>query len=81
MLYHDYGIKTVPHYLPVYLFSLFKEMGYRPGECPVAEKVYLRLTNPPFNVLVSDEDVDYMIASFKETVVRLKKGERVKQVN
>lgn len=78
MVYKDYGIKTVPHYLPVYLFSMFREMGYKPGECPGAEKIYSKLTNPPFNLLVSDEDIDYMIDSFKEAVKRLKRGERAK---
>jgi len=76
MVYRDYGIKPVPHYLPVYLFSMFREMGYGPGLCPVAEDIYRRLTNPPFNVIVNEADVDYMAASFREAAKRLRKGER-----
>ena len=41
-LYHEFGIKTVPHYLPPYRFSIFQEMGYEWSQCPVA--IYLAKT-------------------------------------
>jgi len=50
-------------------------MGYRKEECAVANRIYDHLTNPPFNLLLADDDVDYMIDSFKAIVERLKREE------
>lgn len=41
------GIGVNVHYLPVYLHSSYRELGYRSGLCPVAEGAYERLLSLP----------------------------------
>lgn len=54
ILYHEFGIKTVLHYLPPYRFTIFQEMGYEWEQCPVAERIYSQLTNTPMNLSLTD---------------------------
>ena len=81
MLYYEFGIKTVPHYLPPYRFDIFQEMGYPKEMCPQAERIYSQLTNTPMNLSLTDAQVEYMIESIGKTVDRLKKGRRRPAMN
>lgn len=44
ILYYEEGIQAILHYLPNYLFSVYKKRGYKPGLCPVAEQVFFEET-------------------------------------
>jgi perosamine synthetase len=81
ILYFEFGIKTVPHYLPPYRFTIFQEMGYRKEQCPVAERIYSQLTNTPMNLSVTDGQVEYMVDSIHKTVRKLRKGSREPVMN
>ena len=72
MLHDKYKIRTVPLYPPVYYFTIYKEMGYKKGLCPVAEKVYRQLLNLPFTPDLKDEQVSYMIESIRKAVKKLR---------
>ena len=76
LLYYEFGIKTVPHYLPPYQFTIFQEMGYSKEQCPVAERIYSELTNTPMNLSVTDRQTAYMIDSIHRTVEKLRKGDK-----
>jgi len=41
------GIGVNVHYLPVYLHSYYRRLGYQPGLCPVAEHAYAGLLSLP----------------------------------
>ncbi len=76
IIYHEFGVKTAPHYPPAYRFHIFQEMGYPRELCPQAERVYSQLTNTPMNLSLSDAQVDYMVESIRKTVEKLQRGEK-----
>jgi perosamine synthetase len=56
------GIGVNVHYLPVYLHSSYRDAGYRPGLCPVAEAAYERLLSLPMWPGLTEEDQDRVVA-------------------
>ena len=61
ILYHEEGVQAILHYLPNYLFSVYRDRGYKPGLCPVAEKVYFEETMTlPMHPRFTHEDLDMM---------------------
>lgn len=71
MLRYEYGIRTCPLYPPVYTFTIYREMGYKKGLCPIAEKVYSRLFDIPFTPALTEDKVSYMIESIRKAVKQL----------
>lgn len=56
MRLRERGIYSVFHYLPLHLSDMGRGFGYRPGDCPVTERVSDQLTRLPFhNELTSAE--------------------------
>ncbi len=51
------------HYLPVYLHSYYRALGYRLGSCPVAEKVYEQILSLPIFSTMTREDVEDVVAA------------------
>jgi len=72
MAYNDFGVQIVPHYLPIYRFSM-----YRDGEedwaarCPVAEEVYRQMATMSASCLLTDEDIEYVVEAVTKTVNKL----------
>ena len=65
----DYGIDTWLQYCPNYLFTIYRNMGYKPGICPVAEDIFMKhLVNLPIYPSLTDEQVDYMIDAIRTIV-------------
>ena len=56
------------HYLPVYLHPYYKKLGYKKGECPVAEDIYNRMITIPLFPSMSDKDVKDVIAAVKKVL-------------
>lgn len=57
------------HYVPVHLHPFYqKTYGYRRGSFPVAEKYYERALTLPIFPRMSDEEVNYVIKTFKKVV-------------
>ena len=67
-LHDKYSIRTAPLYPPVYRFSIYREMGYKEGIAPVAEKTYDHSTCLPMTPALTDEQVDYVIDSVAKAV-------------
>lgn len=61
ILHDKYSIRTAPLYPPVYRFSIYKEMGYKEGIAPVAERIYDHSTCLPMTPALTEEQIDYMI--------------------
>jgi perosamine synthetase len=55
------GIGVNVHYLPVYLHSYYRALGFEAGLCPVAEDAYERLLSLPMWHGLSDTDQDWVI--------------------
>lgn len=61
------------HYIPVYYFPYYEEMGYKKGLCPVAEKLYEGIITIPLYYGMSDEDVSSVIEAVKKVIVYYRK--------
>lgn len=55
------GIYTNVHYKPVYMFSLYKKLGYNEGICPNAEKIYKEILSVPIYYKLSKNDIDKIV--------------------
>ncbi len=56
-------------YCPNYLYTLYRERGYRRGLCPVCEEVFFKeLVNLPIYVRLTDAQVEHMVGAVKRTV-------------
>ena len=55
------GIGVNVHYRPVYLHSYYRDLGYKPGLCPVSEAAYAGLLSLPMSQGLSEEDVGRVI--------------------
>lgn len=56
------------HYLPVYLHPYYKKLGYKKGQCPVAEDIYNRMITIPLFPSMSDKDVKDVIKAVKKVL-------------
>lgn len=61
------GIETAIYYpKPLHLHKHFMELGYNEGDFPVAEQASRQVLSLPVHPLVSEENIEYIIASIKE---------------
>jgi perosamine synthetase len=60
------GIGVNVHYLPVYLHSYYRSLGYEPGLCPVAEKAYSGLLSLPMWPGLTEADQDRVVEQVAE---------------
>jgi len=56
------------HYIPIYLQPYYERMGYRPGLCPKAEKLYQEMMSIPLYYAMSDKDVEDVITAVRRIV-------------
>jgi len=54
---HAMGIGTAVHYPPIHLFALYRRLGSRPGEFPVAEYIGRNILTLPLFPAMKDSDV------------------------
>ena len=54
------------HYMPTYLFTNYRNMGYQKGSCPVAEETYAQLMSVPLYPKLTDADVEDVIRAVKK---------------
>lgn len=59
----ELNIETNVHYLPIYLHPYYKQLGYKKGLCPNAEKVYEQILTIPIYPLLTDNDINYIANS------------------
>lgn len=65
-LYMEKRIKVWSHYMPIHLSSVYRAMGHREGECPVAEELFHQYVSLPIHPRLSGEAIDYLTASVRE---------------
>lgn len=56
------------HYIPVYYFPYYQQLGYTKGICPNAEALYERIISIPLYYSMTDEDVESVINAVKKVV-------------
>ena len=62
------NVQCQVHYVPVYWFPYYKNLGYEKGLCPVAEKVYEGIMSIPLFPKMTDEDIEDVIRAVKKVV-------------
>jgi len=55
------GLGVQVHYIPVHFHPYYRNLGYKPGICPVAEDFYRREISIPMFPTLSDKDVQSVI--------------------
>ncbi len=62
------GIGVNVHYIPVYSFPYYQQLGYRMGSCPNAERLYDRIVSIPLFYGLTDEQQDRVIEAVRKVV-------------
>ena len=66
----DQGIAIGVHYPAMHLFSLYRELGWRAGQFPHAERVGRSICTLPLFPKMADEDVTRVCVAAKEALAR-----------
>ncbi len=56
------------HYIPVYYFPYYQELGYEKGLCPNAETLYENMLTIPLYPAMTDEDVKSVVHAVKKVI-------------
>jgi len=71
-LEEEEGIQIVVRFFPVHLLAEFRALGYRYGECPVAEELYFEhQMQLPIYTHLTDQQVEHMIQGVRRAVEKL----------
>lgn len=62
------NIQCQIHYIPVYWFPYYKQLGYNKGMCPKAEELYKGIMSIPLYPKLSDQDVEDVIHAVTKIV-------------
>jgi hypothetical protein len=66
---HAAGIGVGVHYPAVHLLSLYRDMGHRPGQFPIAERIGAGIVTLPMFPAMQESDVERVSATVS-TVIR-----------
>lgn len=64
----DYGINTNVHYKPLPIHTAYKNLGFDIKDFPNAFNMYKNEITLPLHTLLTDEEVKYIIESFKKCI-------------
>lgn len=62
------GVSTNVHYKPLPMMTAYKQLGWNIKDFPNAYNYYANLITLPLHTLLTDEDVDYVINTYREIV-------------
>ena len=62
------GIQCQIHYVPVYWFPYYQQLGFKKGLCPNAEKVYKGFITIPLFPKMTDNDVNDVLSAVKKVI-------------
>ena len=66
----EQGIGVGVHYPPLHLFSLYRKLGFQPGQFPNAEDIGARTVTLPLFPAMADSDVDRVCAALAAALPR-----------
>jgi hypothetical protein len=73
---HAVGIGVGVHYPAIHLLSLYRDMGYRGGEFPVAERIGAQIATLPLFPAMRDEDVERVCGAVAAALRKLARARR-----
>lgn len=62
------NIQCQVHYIPVYWFPYYRQMGYEKGLCPNAEEIYREILSIPLYPKMTDQDAEDVIRAVAKIV-------------
>jgi len=65
------GIGCNNYFTPIHLQPFYRDLGYKPGDFPVCEKVSARTIALPFYNRLTERDQDVVVACLKSALARL----------
>ncbi len=68
------GVGVNVHYIPVYSFPYYRQLGYKTGICPRAEKLYERIISIPLYYGLTFEQQDSVIEAVKKVITYYRKS-------
>ena len=72
VMFNEFDIKCYVHYMPLYRFDLFKDMGCGEANCPVADAYYDSLYGYPWWSYMADGIIDRLAESTRAVCRRLR---------
>jgi dTDP-4-amino-4,6-dideoxygalactose transaminase len=60
------GIGTSVHFIPLHYHTAYRNLGWKPGDFPVAERIFDGAISLPLFPAMSDEDVDFVCENLRE---------------
>lgn len=67
------GVGVNVHYIPTYTFPYYKGLGYAPGLCPNAERLYERIVSIPLFYSLTDEQQEQVIEAVRKVIAYYRK--------
>lgn len=67
------NVQCQVHYIPVYWFPYYRNLGYKKGLCPNAEKLYSSIMSIPLYPRLTDDEVEDTIKAVKKVINYYKK--------
>ncbi|MBQ6117976.1 MAG: UDP-4-amino-4,6-dideoxy-N-acetyl-beta-L-altrosamine transaminase [Clostridia bacterium] len=67
------GVGVNVHYIPIYTFPYYRQLGYRHGLCPNAERLYERIVSIPLYYSLTDHQQDKVIEAVKKVIAYYRK--------
>jgi dTDP-4-amino-4,6-dideoxygalactose transaminase len=68
---HEAGIGIGVHYPAIHLLSLYRDMGFKPGDFPIAERIGASIATLPLFPAMRDTDVDRVCETVSVVIRRL----------
>ena len=68
------NIQCQIHYVPVYWFPYYQQLGYEKGLCPNAEEIYKRIISIPLYPKMTDQDAEDVIHAVVKVVENYRRG-------
>lgn len=62
------GVGVNVHYIPVYSFPYYQQLGYKMGSCPNAERLYDRIVSIPLFYGLTDEQQDRVVEAVRKVI-------------
>src|SRR5262249_5337099 len=63
------GVGVNLHYVPVHLQPLYRNLGFKPGHCPEAEKYYRGAITLPMFPRMTDDELNCVIAEVRKVLL------------
>jgi len=65
------GIGCNNYFTPIHLQPFYRDLGYKPGDFPVCEKISARTIALPFYNRLAEKDQDLVVERLKAALARL----------